>query len=351
MNLPDPPLSQLGITDRAHGALLGSRIGDALAMPVHWYYDTTALREDYGWIEDYLDAKNPHSGSIFWRSSWKAPSPELDILGSERPAWGQRGVHYHQNLKAGENTLTTQLATMAWERMVEQGEYRAEVALDDYMELLTHPERHRDTYLEECHRGFFTNLGRGMPPNKCAVSEKHIGGIAAMLSVAIYYAEDPEIGREMTLKHLALTHAGKKMVVAADAILSLLYPVLGGASLGETIEKEIDQQRNPHFGFPFRKWVHQEGERVIGPLLSKACYVEDAIPATIYLALKYHHDFEAGLIANTNRGGDNVHRGSVLGALLGAANGTTGFPERWKRGLVNSPSPISHFGDSAPSNT
>jgi len=37
------------------------------------------------------------------------------------------------------------------------------------------------------------------------------------------------------------------------------------------------------------------------------------------LALKYHHDPEKALIANTNLGGDNAARGSVLGALLGAA--------------------------------
>ena len=45
---------------------------------------------------------------------------------------------------------------------------------------------------------------------------------------------------------------------------------------------------------------------------------------------------EKGLIVNTNLGGDNVHRGAVLGALLGAANGLASFPDKWVRGLLDS---------------
>ncbi|MFZ1641133.1 MAG: ADP-ribosylglycohydrolase family protein [Candidatus Contendobacter sp.] len=44
-------------------------------------------------------------------------------------------------------------------------------------------------------------------------------------------------------------------------------------------------------------------------------------------------DLEAALIANANAGGDNCHRGAVLGAILGAALGFPAIPERWIRGL------------------
>ena len=42
--MSDPP----SFASRARGALYGLAIGDALAMPVHWYYDRAALRADYG---------------------------------------------------------------------------------------------------------------------------------------------------------------------------------------------------------------------------------------------------------------------------------------------------------------
>jgi ADP-ribosylglycohydrolase len=35
------------------GALWGLFVGDALAMPVHGYYDVAALRRDFGVVRDF----------------------------------------------------------------------------------------------------------------------------------------------------------------------------------------------------------------------------------------------------------------------------------------------------------
>jgi len=56
-------------------------------------------------------------------------------------------------------------------------------------------------------------------------------------------------------------------------------------------------------------------------------------PSLIHFAGKYHTDLEQGLLANANTGGENVHRGIVLGALLGAAAGEAGIPQHLKTGL------------------
>ena len=39
---------------------------------------------------------------------------------------------------------------------------------------------------------------------------------------------------------------------------------------------------------------------------------------------------------STTLGGDNCHRGAVLGAILGAALGEAAIPERWRQGLTAS---------------
>ena len=49
----------------------------------------------------YLPPKNPHPGSILWRSRWNPPAPEFDILREQAAFWGQHGIHYHQFLAAG----------------------------------------------------------------------------------------------------------------------------------------------------------------------------------------------------------------------------------------------------------
>jgi hypothetical protein len=39
-------------------------VGDALAMPVHWYYDVAALQRDFGTIRNYQAPKDFHPNSI-----------------------------------------------------------------------------------------------------------------------------------------------------------------------------------------------------------------------------------------------------------------------------------------------
>ena len=73
-------------------------------------------------------------------------------------------------------------------------------------------------------------------------------------------------------------------------------------------------------------WLHQPDEHVIGSRFSPACYIDDAMPAALYLVWKYHRDFSAGIIANATVGGDSCHRGAVVGSILGAA---CGVPERF----------------------
>jgi hypothetical protein len=41
-------------------------------------------------------------------------------------------------------------------------------------------------------------------------------------------------------------------------------------------------------------------------------------------------------LANTNVGGENCHRGSALGAIMGAAAGESGIPPRFISGLADS---------------
>ena len=100
----------ISLADRKRGSLLGMFIGDALAMPVHWYYDTRALQRDYGEITSYLKPRNPHPDSILWRSSFSPMAGVVDILHDQRQYWGTKDIHYHQFLQAGENTLNVKLA-------------------------------------------------------------------------------------------------------------------------------------------------------------------------------------------------------------------------------------------------
>lgn len=317
--------------------LYGLFVGDALAMPVHWYYDRHALLRDYGLVTEYVAPRNPHPDSILWRSSYQSPNSLGDILHDQAQYWGRRGVHYHQFLQAGENTLNLRLCALLIESLNEQRGYDADDYLRRYLDFMTTPGRHRDTYIEECHRNFFSRRARGVALRHCGVEEKHIGGLAGVFPIAAFYRSQPEMAVEAALEHLSLTHPGSKMRTAASLLIHVLLQVLGGRPLREVLLEGIQRQDSPYWGHPFRNWLSEPDDVVVGKRLSTACYVDDSVPAVLYLALKYHNDLQQGLIANTSLGGDNAYRGAVLGALLGAGNGMEAFPERWISGLFSPP--------------
>lgn len=310
------------------GAAWGSFIGDALAMPVHWYYDREALRRDYDVVRDFLAPRNPHPDSILWRSSYEAPSERGDILHEHAAYWGQRGIHYHQFLRTGENTLNLQLAAVLMESLAACGRYDADDYLRRYIDFMLTAGRHRDTYVEECHRKFFTAYARGVAPRKCGGSDIHIGGLAHVGVLCVFHAGDPDAARASVLEHVALTHREPELLKAADALAKMLGDMFAGSALREAIFAHGSDW------FSRRKaeqWSREPDEVVIGRRVSPACYIGEAFPASLYLAWKHADDAEAGLIANTNLGGDNCHRGAVVGALLGAAGP---LPARWRDGLV-----------------
>jgi ADP-ribosylglycohydrolase len=303
-------------------------------MPVHWYYNRQALANDYGQVTDYLAPRNPHPDSILWRSHYRAPNSKGEILHDQALYWGKKGIHYHQFLKAGENTLNVKICRLLIESLNQTGGYRPDDFLKRYIDYMTTSDNHRDTYIEECHRNFFSNLAKGLPPHKCGVQEKHIGGLVGIIPIVAFYYSQPDKAREAALEHLALTHPGDKMRTAGSLLVDLLLKVLNHTSLEAAILEKIKAQDIPLLGHPFVKWLDEPDDGVIGPRFSTACYIEDSVPAVVYLALKYHNDPETALIVNTNLGGDNAARGAVLGALLGASHGIETFPERWIKGLL-----------------
>ncbi len=318
--------------DRISGALYGMFIADALAMPVHWYYDRDALKRDYGRVTGYLAPENPHPDSILWRSAYTPPTPAADILHDQAQYWGRQGVHYHQFLKAGENTLNVKLARECLVLLNLHKTYSAQAWLEHMVWFMTTPGTHKDTYVEEYLRHFFTRYGKGKKLMDCGRrDENHIGGLALFLPVLISFAENRDDARKTALQHLALTHGGPAMALGGGLIADILLDLLYGIPLNTAIvSRNIYNQQ-------LKTLLDFDDQVVVGRHFSPACYLQDSIPATLFLALKYAGNPPEALIANTMCGGDNAGRGAVLGALLGAAHGMSAWPEQWIQGLLNPP--------------
>ena len=317
---------------RAANGFLGALVADAVAMPVHWYYDQRALVRDYPEFAatepaGFLAPKSPHADSILWRSSYTAANEKGEILHDQAQYWGRRGIHYHQFLAAGENTLNSQLALELADLVRSDRDYDPERWLDRYVAFMLTPGRHRDTYVEEYHRHFFTNPAAGRKPINCGVRDVHIGGLVPVPAlVAALGPKHPDLRRIVRL-HVNLTHKDDEVLEAADILTRMLVRLCLGDDLRETI---LEEGRDWISAAKVREWDKHPDEVVVGRLLSSACYIPDAFPAALFLAWRHAGDFAAGVSANARVGGDNCHRGAVVGSLLGASSP---IPHRFVAGL------------------
>ena len=279
--------------------------------------------------------QNPHSDSILWRSRYIPRNARGNILHDQIKYWGQREIHYHQFLAAGENTINYQLGKELYLTILKYGVYDSDKWLERYIECMLDGGWHKDTYLEEYHRAFFDNYSKGLAPIDCGIDDLHIGGLSHVPCLLSGLTEIGVVDLDEQLlqveKHVRLTHRNQHVSDAAAAMTNILYSLKEGLDL----RKALDSHAKPWASSgQFDTWTHFSDRTVIGRQLTMACYLPESFTASLYLCWKYAEDFSAGIIANAYCGGDNCHRGAVVGALLGAANGA---PKKWIQGLINVP--------------
>ena len=98
----------------ADGCRAGVFIADALAMPVHWFYNPSDVPRYFeGGIRGYEAPKPNHPSSIMDLSNTGGHGrggQEGSIIGDvichgKKQFWGVPGTHYHQGMSPGQNTL------------------------------------------------------------------------------------------------------------------------------------------------------------------------------------------------------------------------------------------------------
>ena len=312
-------------------AFLGSLVADAVSMPVHWYYNREALDKDYGDFHGYCKPHKNHPDSILWRSQFSPINHKADILGKQAKYWGQKGIHYHQFLDAGDNTLNLQLAAELYRDTIINGSFEKEKWLKRYFQVMLTPEWHNDTYAEEYHRAFFNNYAKGKQLQSCGISDYHIGGLsmipALLASMEAIDQNDPSDQLENVLNLVRLTHEHEYTRRAATDLSRIFQRLINGESIRHTLTNL------PLPGVSTRllqKWETMKDREVVGEILSSACYLPESFVASLHFVWKYHDDFSMAVLANAKAGGDNCHRGVVVGSIVAMQ---TGVPEIWLKNL------------------
>lgn len=338
---------------RVKAALVNLFIGDSLSMPVHWFYnpgDIVRIFGNFG-ITGLEAAPEFHPSSIMSLHSTtgggrsrleRDRSQEIIgdvILKGRRHLWGRPNGHYHHGMQAGDNTLNAWWARLLINHLVTHPKYQATQWIEAYIDFMTaNPPEYPDTYAESCHRGFFANRAAGKPPLECGAVTHDTPSMGALVTVAplalamLGSGASLEATCDTCREHVWLTHPDKSLLLVVDAYVELMKNLL-------------DRDDTPCDSQPFVKAASViKGTRldklliaekpdayVVGRTYSLACYISDSWPSVCFLAARYCHDDARALLTNTNLGGENAHRGSVLGTLVGLASAS--FSQDWYQGL------------------
>jgi ADP-ribosyl-[dinitrogen reductase] hydrolase len=375
---------------RLQNALWGLFAGDALAMPVHWYYNIANIYKDFeGGVTTYAAPRHPHPESFmagmpyhpdvesacrlgrpfdilheharFYDTNYAeqavAPTERETEHGHLTPALKER-YHYHHGLRAGENTLGAHLVRVLMRQVVRLRRYDPAAFLDGFVAHLATPGANRDPYTEIYLRRWFEHYSQGLPAHACAQLQRFQwsvsghGGVIRPLLVSLL-APSPYQGLGLAVEHQNLTHRSETVAMALSVLVPLVHALASGepalaamARLAKDIRlprvtgeklftaykshqgpdnipaEEMWRLHNDLADAPFDlvRFVSDHEEKdFVKAVLATACYPEHGLPLMLALAHKHGGDLEATLLANANAGGDNVHRGMILGLTLGAA--------------------------------
>jgi ADP-ribosyl-[dinitrogen reductase] hydrolase len=309
---------------------------------------------------------------------YKTNYSQLEIHSDERetehgnkvPGLKER-YHYHYGLKAGENTLGAHLVRVLMRSVIQSGRYDPDAFLDGFIHHLTTPGVNRDPYTEIYLRRWFENYSRGLPPHACAELQRNVwsisahGGMMRPIVVALLL-ESSYQGLGLAIEHQNLTHRSENVASALGVVIPLLNSLVRGADPQQTTVSYAKTVRAPrvtgeglfaayreHEGpgnilkdkmrrlhmeltedpFDVERLAREPEDEVVLKIFATACYPEHGLPLLLYQAARHKFDVEASLLANANAGGDNVHRGMILGMIVGAANKET--PEHLMKGLAD----------------
>ncbi len=320
--------------DRFYGAWWGAFIGDAMATPSHGYSSEKILNGDYGKINNYIKPKQSHPESPFHKLPQDPMPEEFDYVGKERrKIWASRGLHPHCTLDAGENTLPLFLALHLAVTMASEGKFDLNAWTERYNAVMITPDVNRDAFIPSIHRRYFENLAAGKTPEKNGLADAHMSDIAIFIPLFFMTRKIPDANRMAISRALSKFTVGEGASVGAFFLSEILSKVLKGESIEDAIYKNMTPDRHGSLAFPHRRWIKNRDDNIAISTIGKFAAIEEGIPLSLYIALKYGGNLIEAVSINANIGGETTGRGAIIGMLSGAQCGLSKIPRSYIDGL------------------
>ncbi|MEM8868580.1 MAG: ADP-ribosylglycohydrolase family protein [Verrucomicrobiota bacterium] len=281
---------------RRAGLLFGSFTADALSLGVHWIYNTDELSQKFGYIDRYY-----------------TPGAES----------------YHPKKRAGAQGHVGDQALCLNQYLVRTGTWEATAFMEDWIAIWPN----YDDYFDHATKATLANMDKGLSLTELGSNSSELAGPARIAPVMALLADGPQTTAvQAAIEQTTLTHHSPQAIEAAAFLARACYQLLHGADISETLETTAPP------------WALNKAKAVLNldpiPAVAKlglSCPIEKALPAVLYLSLKFQDDLPKAFSENAMAGGDNCARALALGMLLGAANGIDAVPGDWLNQLIAKP--------------
>ena len=287
--------------DKLKAMLLASFVGDSLAMPAHWIYDTDEIEHRFGRVEQLL-----------------APPAQS----------------YHAVRKMGEATHYGDQMLLLLESVAAFPGFDLEHFGRSWREMFAN----YDGYFDNATKTTLKNFAEGRGVKDAGSSSADLAGAARIGPLVYYYADDLERLVEACRLQTAMTHNNAMVIDAAEFFARAAHKILHGATPTSAFEALI--KGPPGSGPSLKQWVEEAmavtGEKtrdVIGTF-GRSCAANGAFRSVVHITLKYQDNLREALIENVMAGGDSAARGLLIGMLLGAHCGMAAIPREWLANLA-----------------
>lgn len=279
--------------------LLGSLIGDALALGPHWIYNPREIHEKLGRVTTYR--------------------PPLAV--------------YHAGKTAGDLTHYGDQTLVLLRAIAEKGGYDLASFANAWQAFWQDPATisYRDSATK-------ATLGHLHSPSAPASASDDIAGAARVAPLFLLNWENDDALLAAVRSQTAFTHGDPAVTEAAEFFTTVTLAVQRGKAVNVALRKTLESgiwQSLPD------EWLENSLESAVSNETDAtalhrhglSCRTDDAFPGICHLLLRHPEDPATALIENANAGGDSAARGMILGLIYGARFPVSTWPNEWLAGL------------------
>ena len=236
------------------------------------------------------------------------------------------GDSFSKHKNTGEHTLYGDQALFLLKNIYENAGFDSEHFKNSWLSFMNS----YNGYIDSATKKTLENMNSNKNPS--GSDSDDMAGASRIAPIMLYYYSDIGKAVEFSIQQTKTTHNNKLVVDISKFFAYMLFYVLRGDNPQAAIKKASDifdreYVINQYVNMAFESCYDNSIDTI--RRFGQECSVKGAFPSALHIIIKYHDDFEGALVQNVMAGGDSAARALIIGAVLGAYNGTDAIPQSW----------------------